>query len=105
MVPRDSARDPVIVPTLEPVIVPTLEPVIVPVREPLIVPTRSLIAPVLEPVMVPPYKIVEEESSTTAAIMIFRSRVMLVLLVDENLLGRCGMGGSPKISSPPAIVK
>ena len=83
MVPRD--------PALDPVIVPTLEPVIVPVREPVIVPTRSLIAPVLEPVMVPPYEIVAEESSTTAAIMIFRSRVMLVLLVDEILLGRCGM--------------
>jgi hypothetical protein len=69
--------DPVIVPTFEPVIVPSREPVIVPVRDPVIVPTREA-----EPVMVPALEIVTNESNITPAAIMFRSRVILILLVD-----------------------
>jgi hypothetical protein len=71
--------DPVIVPMRDPVMVPTREPVIVPVREPVIVPTFDAVAPVLEPVIVPPQQMGTNQRSNTPAVMIFRSRVILIL--------------------------
>ena len=75
--------DPVIVPTREPVIVPVLEPVIVPVREPVIVPVLEPAIPVLDPVMVPALEIVIKESTSNPAVTIFRSCVILILLVIQ----------------------
>jgi len=74
--------------------VPTREPVIVPVREPVIVPTLDPVALVREPVIVPPYEKFIKQSISTPAVMMFRSRVMLILLVNESLLGAAGWGGS-----------
>src|SRR5215213_2206933 len=95
-----STADPLIVPVREPVIVPLREPVMVPTREPVIVPTLEPVAPVLEPVIVPAKETVVKERSSTPAVTIFRTRVMLFLLVV--LLRCCGDGDHWKISSPSA---